>query len=325
MSQLKVVAGETDLTDGAMLDGSAVLTVTSEAFTANMVDYVVDVAASRVVTDGHMDVTNVVVHDGAITALGTTLTCATSAPFHAGMVGDAIVVAGAGVAGGDLTTTIASFTDSGHVELTDAAVTTVTGADVTITVDATSLSCDTSAPFTMAMVGADIVVAGADTGGDDLFTTIATYVSAKSVTLTAPAVTSVNNATVTLHNIYNLSTSILSVDSATQVTLNDPSAAGFDFTAANVTISWAGAAYLDTSGYPFVTFSAPLSSDTISVKVFLPDGQSAVLANDVNGVNTGLSSTHPSRTYFGGPTYALEISGTDDGASLYCDYGSRAV
>jgi hypothetical protein len=325
MSQITVARGELDLTDGAMLDGSAILTSAAGLFVPEMVGYTAVVVGSRVVTDGHMDVTDVVVHDGAMTALGTTLTCATSVPFHSGMTGDAIVVAGAGVAGGDLTTTIASFTNSGHVELTDAATTTVTGADVTITVDATVLSCDTSAPFTMAMVGKVVGVAGADTGGDDLFTTIATYVSATVVTLTAPAVTSVNNATVTLQNVYTLNSSVASVDSSTRVTLADVSAAGFDFTAATVTIFWAGKAYQETSAYPYVTFSAPLSADTISVKIFLPDGQSAVLANDVNGVNTGLSSTHPSRTYFGGPTYALEISGTDDGASLYCDFGSRTV
>jgi hypothetical protein len=68
--------------------------------------------------------------DGAITSTDTTLTSA-SAPFDAGSVGLKIVVEGAGVAGADLETTIASFTSPTEVELTLAASTTVTGATVT--------------------------------------------------------------------------------------------------------------------------------------------------------------------------------------------------
>lgn len=79
------------------------------------------------------------VTDGAINATSTTLTCATSAPFDATMVGFSIIVEGAGVGGADLETTIASFTSTTIVELTDAADTTVTGATVsygsTLTLD----------------------------------------------------------------------------------------------------------------------------------------------------------------------------------------------
>jgi len=68
--------------------------------------------------------------DGAITALSTTLQCLTSAPFSAGDVGLLIVVVGAGAGGADLETTIASYTSPTEVELTDAASTTVSGAEV---------------------------------------------------------------------------------------------------------------------------------------------------------------------------------------------------
>lgn len=66
---------------------------------------------------------------GSITALDNTLILDTE-----DFIGDdadvEIVVEGAGTAGDDLVTTVATFTDSTHVELTDAAVTTVSGARV---------------------------------------------------------------------------------------------------------------------------------------------------------------------------------------------------
>lgn len=62
--------------------------------------------------------------DGAMTATDTELTSAT-AGFTANDVGRAVVVNGAGTAGADLETTIATFNSATSVELTDAAVTTV--------------------------------------------------------------------------------------------------------------------------------------------------------------------------------------------------------
>lgn len=67
--------------------------------------------------------------DGAITATDTTLVLA-SGPFDSGVAGQLIVVVGAGAGGTDLETTIASYTDPTTVELTDPAVTTVSGATV---------------------------------------------------------------------------------------------------------------------------------------------------------------------------------------------------
>jgi hypothetical protein len=79
------------------------------------------------------------VTDGAITSAGTTLTCATSAPFDSSMVGFNIIVEGAGASGADLETTISAFISTTQVTLADAAGTTVTGATVsygsTLTLD----------------------------------------------------------------------------------------------------------------------------------------------------------------------------------------------
>jgi hypothetical protein len=72
-----------------------------------------------------------VVADGAMTAASATLACATSTPFTADDVGKAISVKGAGASGvTTLVTTIAGFTDAGHVTLTDTAATSITGAIV---------------------------------------------------------------------------------------------------------------------------------------------------------------------------------------------------
>ncbi|MDC1268160.1 hypothetical protein N8Z76_00345 [Gammaproteobacteria bacterium] len=64
--------------------------------------------------------------DAAMTATDATLTSA-SAPFLATMVGDEITVEGAGIGGANHNTTIASFTSTSEVELTDVAITTVSG------------------------------------------------------------------------------------------------------------------------------------------------------------------------------------------------------
>lgn len=77
------------------------------------------------------------VTDGAISASGTTLTSASNL-FIAGDVGKSIVVTGAGAAGTQLTTTIASFTGVGEVEVTAAASTTVSAANVSWGTDDTT-------------------------------------------------------------------------------------------------------------------------------------------------------------------------------------------
>jgi hypothetical protein len=72
------------------------------------------------------------VTDGAMTTGGssTTLTCGSSQPFTVADVGRTIQVNGAGVAGANLTTTIASYTSSSVVLLTTGCSTTITGQTV---------------------------------------------------------------------------------------------------------------------------------------------------------------------------------------------------
>jgi hypothetical protein len=71
------------------------------------------------------------VSDGAITSGDATLTSASN-PFTSADVGSTVIVRGAGSAGADLVTTVASYTNAGSVELTANASTTVTGAKVCI-------------------------------------------------------------------------------------------------------------------------------------------------------------------------------------------------
>jgi hypothetical protein len=71
------------------------------------------------------------IRSGSITASDNTLTDTYSLGlFSAGDVGKAIIIKGAGVAGADLTTTIASYTSANEVEITDAASATVIYASV---------------------------------------------------------------------------------------------------------------------------------------------------------------------------------------------------
>lgn len=76
---------------------------------------------------------------GAMTAASATLTV-TGATFTSAYVGYQVVVAGAGPSGGDLVTTIATFTDSTHVVLTDPAVGTVAAAAVRIAMNGIDLA-----------------------------------------------------------------------------------------------------------------------------------------------------------------------------------------
>lgn len=82
----------------------------------------------------------------------------------------------------------------------------------------------------------------------------------------------------------------------------------------------------ETSGYPFVTFSCPLTAtDAVAVNVILPDGNSAVVAPDVTGAITGLTAAVPSRVFVGGPTYQLVRTNHATAVGIYVDLGSRRV
>ena len=77
------------------------------------------------------------VSDGAVTASSTTLSSVTGL-FASSDVGKAIIITGAGVAGAQLTTTIASFNSSTSIEMTASASTTVSSANVSWGIDDTA-------------------------------------------------------------------------------------------------------------------------------------------------------------------------------------------
>lgn len=104
--------------DLTTIGGSAVVTSPTAVFTTDDIGKTViltESSAGRIKTDG------------AITATDATLTSATAA-FTAADVGKTITVNGAGAAGADLVTTIASLNSATSVELTVVAGTTVSGA-----------------------------------------------------------------------------------------------------------------------------------------------------------------------------------------------------
>ena len=70
------------------------------------------------------------VADGAMSSGSPNLANTTSTPYQSQDVGRAIIVRGAGAGGGDLVTTIVSFTDTGHVVLAANASVAVSGANV---------------------------------------------------------------------------------------------------------------------------------------------------------------------------------------------------
>ena len=118
-----------------------------------------------------------------ITTATTTLTSSTYT-FVSGDAGKDIVVPGAGSAGGNLITTIASFTNANEVELTDAASTTVSGANGSLetnTVLYTSSTITTKpyAPVLIDLSGLDFDF----TAGDRIFIVNQSAVSVTSLEL----------------------------------------------------------------------------------------------------------------------------------------------
>lgn len=83
----------------------------------------------------------------------------------------------------------------------------------------------------------------------------------------------------------------------------------------------------DTQAYQYVTFNAPglAGGETCSVSVHVPDGNTDVVAKDVNGSTSGLTASNPVRTYFGGPNYKLVLSSTAGNCGLYADFGGRVT
>lgn len=80
----------------------------------------------------------VLVSDGVMTSGSAVLACTTSTPFASSSAGKAIYVVGAGSGGAILYTTIAGYSNSGHVTLSATASTAVSGAGVAFGTDNTT-------------------------------------------------------------------------------------------------------------------------------------------------------------------------------------------
>lgn len=209
-----------------------------------------------------------------------------------------------------------------NVSVANAAAGTTSGANGSITSGLKVLTT-VSNIFTSGMVGLWVSIPGAGPAGATLFTTITQFNNAGSVNVNDAASTTVTTSVITVYNAA-LTGTVSSFQSASQITLSAaPVVAVANQT---VTLSFGGSVTVDTSSYPYVTFSSPLSGgDTVTIKVFLPDGQTAPVANDINGVNTGLSGANPVRVFYGGPTYLLTKVGVASTAPLYADFGTRMV
>jgi hypothetical protein len=65
------------------------------------------------------------------------------------------------------------------------------------------------------------------------------------------------------------------------------------------------------------------TAESATVKLYVPDGQTAPLARDVNGNTMSVTTTALSQTFFGGPTYQIDKSGTVTATGIYADFGGR--
>jgi hypothetical protein len=168
------------------------------------------------------------VSDGAITTGTAALTSAT-AGFTAADVGRYVTVTGAGSAGGLLTSQIVAVSGT-TATLTLPANTSTSGATITlrgvravsdaaITVNTVTLTSATAA-FVATDAGGLVTIAGAGLSGADLVAQIVTVTNSTTVALTTPAGTSVSGAGLTIAPAGALAGTIVSYQSATQVTLS---------------------------------------------------------------------------------------------------------
>ena len=148
------------------------------------------VAIGRAVANGAM----------SSTTNPTYLTSATIA-FVAGDVGSTVIVAGAGTAGADLVTTVASVTSGTVAVLALPCLTTVSTAHVILgrsttngvmsTTTAATFLASATAAFVSGDIGSAIRVVGAGVAGADLVTTVASINGSAIAVLTAAATTSI--------------------------------------------------------------------------------------------------------------------------------------
>ena len=242
------------------------------------------------------------VTDGAMLTSHNDLASATIA-FVSGDVGAAVCVLGAGSAGADLTTTIASIGSSTLALLTASCSTSVDGDTIVIgrgvtdgsmssSVTPTYLSSST-ANFVSGDVGSTVVVEGAGAGGVSLVATIASISSSTVAVLNASCLTTVSGATVTIGR------SAGDGQMATAATTLLSNTAAFVSGDAGSTVIVAGAG---AAGAPLVTTIASYNN---AKSVTLTTGASTTVA----GAQTSLGFT--------GSGYAAgdEVAVTQAGAS----------
>ncbi len=73
--------------------------------------------------------------------------------------------------------------------------------------------------------------------------------------------------------------------------------------------------------------AAPPASNTtaesVTVKLNVPDGQTAPAVLDVNGNAATFANPSATHVLFGGPSYLIATTGTVSGAGVYVDFGGR--
>jgi len=148
------------------------------------------IPGSSTVMDAAMQAARTIT-DGAINAGSSTLTSA-SAQFVAADVGRRLTIMGAGQGGAPYSGTITAYNSASSVTVRVKALTSVTGATVTIDVD-TKLTSAT-AGFTTADVGRIVTIYGAGPSGGNFVNIIETVVNSTTVYVQQPPSTTVSGA-----------------------------------------------------------------------------------------------------------------------------------
>lgn len=65
------------------------------------------------------------------------------------------------------------------------------------------------------------------------------------------------------------------------------------------------------------------TTESVTVKINMPDGQTNPTARDVNGNAASYASPGGSQVFFGGPSYVITKTGTIATAGVYVDFGGR--
>lgn len=68
---------------------------------------------------------------------------------------------------------------------------------------------------------------------------------------------------------------------------------------------------------------ANTTAESVTVKLWVPDGQTPPTALDVNGNAATFATPGASRVFFGGPAYVIAKSGTIAVTGVYVDFGGR--